>query len=269
MERSLPSLRGSDVDRYEWPVLVCLLGGFRVLKNGRPIAVRSGGKVEGLLYTLALRADHPLPRDLLLEELWPDASGELAGQSLNTLVYSLHRLLGDALGGAGPVLYVDGYYRLNEEAGVGVDIAGFNALARAGEREARLGNPGAAAVFRARAVEMYRGDLHTFADVRGVVEREGLRARYLTLLARLADYHFAERDYTTCLDYVLRLLAGDPCREDAHRLVMRCYMRRGERAQALRQYRLCERILRAEFDAAPEAGTTALYDQMRLDPASV
>jgi DNA-binding SARP family transcriptional activator len=65
------------------------------------------------------------------------------------------------------------------------------------------------------------------------------------------------------------MLASDPCREDAHRLVMRCYVRLGERAQALRQYQLCKQILRAEYDVAPEDATTALYDRVRLEPGAL
>ncbi|NTU64270.1 MAG: alpha/beta hydrolase, partial [Chloroflexi bacterium] len=69
--------------------------------------------------------------------------------------------------------------------------------------------------------------------------------------------------------YASRLLTVDPCREDAHRLAMRCYARRGERAQALRQYQVCETVLRSEFDAVPEPATRQLFDQIRLSPASV
>jgi DNA-binding SARP family transcriptional activator len=67
----------------------------------------------------------------------------------------------------------------------------------------------------------------------------------------------------------MQLLLMDPCREDAHRMAMQCHVLRGERAQALRQYRVCERILRLEFDAAPEEATRALFDQVRLDPSSL
>ena len=121
----------------------------------------------------------------------------------------------------------------------------------------------------ARAADLYRGDLQSGTDVHAVIERERLRAGFLTLLARLADASFEAGDYGACLDYALRLLAGDPCREDAHRLVMRCYVRRGERAQALRQYRLCEDVLRMEFDITPEPATRLLFDQARTDPASI
>jgi len=123
--------------------------------------------------------------------------------------------------------------------------------------------------FYMKAVQLYRGDLCTGTDGNAVVERERLRAHFLTVLARLADYHFSVSNYPRCLHYAEQLLQYDACREDAHRMVMRCYVRQGERAQALRQYLLCQNILRAEFDAAPESHTTLLYDQVRLHPDTV
>jgi DNA-binding SARP family transcriptional activator len=251
------------------PILICLLGIFHVLKRGQPVRVGYGGKAEALLSALALHSDYCLSREGLLGLLWPNTSSELAVQSLNSLVYTLHKRLGDAIGGAAPVLHVDGYYQLNVEAGVGVDVARFDVLARMGDQQANGGSRSAAAAAYDRAVHWYRGDLCVGSDLHAVLERERLRARYLALLTHLADYHFSEGNYAACLDYAQRLLDKDPCREDAHRLIMRCYMRRGERAQALRQYRLCRDILRAEFDAVPELATIALYDQMRLDPGSI
>jgi DNA-binding SARP family transcriptional activator len=163
----------------------------------------------------------------------------------------------------------DGYYRLNTEAGVRVDMACFDRLADTGDEQARAGDLASAAACYALAIRHYHGDLSVADDVESIVERERLRSRYLSLLARVADYHYGARDYDTCLEYAGCLLASDPCREDAHRLVMRCHVRRGERAQALRQYRLCQDILRAEFDAVPEPATTVLFDQIRLDPGSI
>ena len=88
------------------------------------------------------------------------------------------------------------------------------------------------------------------------------------MLPQVASYA-SRGDFATCLTYALQLLAHDPCREDAHRLVMRCHVRRGERAQALRHYHTIQAILRVEFEAEPEPATTSLYEQVRLDPAAV
>lgn len=251
------------------PVLICLLGSFRLIRIGQRIPIRPGGKHEALLSTLALRHDSRLPRETLLETLWPDTSIVLAVQSLNSLVYSLSKMLSHAIGGAAPVLHPDGSYQLNRGAGVGTDIQSFDHLVQTGQDHSRAGRPGAAAIAYQLATELYAGDLYAASDSHAVVERERLRAVFHTLLARLAGHHYDKRDYAVALDYSLRLLASDPTREDAHRMAMRCYVHGGERAQALRQYRLCERILQAEFDAKPEPATLALFDRVRRDPDSV
>jgi len=50
------------------------------------------------------------------DTVWPDSSAALAVQSLHSLVHSLHRLLGDGLGGAVPVVHAGEIYRLIFEA---------------------------------------------------------------------------------------------------------------------------------------------------------
>ena len=256
-------------DKVSWPILICLLGSFRLLKAGQPILLHGGGKTEALLGHLSLQDSHRIPRDTLLQRLWPNSETALACQSLHSLVYSLHKLIGDAIGGAAPVLHDEGYYRLNLEAGVGVDVAGFDALVKAGDQHIGAGDLATAATAYSGAVGLYNGDMCVGTDVQSLVERELLRARYLTLLAHLADYHYGESAYIACQDYAWRLLGCDPCREDAHRMMMRCYVRQGERAEALRHYRLCVDILQAEFEAAPETATTILFEQVRLDPGSI
>jgi DNA-binding SARP family transcriptional activator len=272
-ERPMRQLNGDCIgdarpDHTTRPVLICLLGPFRVLQAGRPVPLR-GGKTEAVLCHLALRYASGSPRAVLLETLWPDSDATLAGEALRGRVKSLHTLLGAALGGAAPVLQVDGGLRLNAAAGVSVDVARFDALVATGDQQARSGDTVAAAAAYQHAVQLYHGDLSVAPDLHAVVERERLRARYLSLLASLATYAYAARDDAACLAYAQRLLAHDPCREDAHRLVMRCHVRRGERAQALHHYGMCVDILRAAYATTPEPATVALFEQVRRDPGSV
>jgi DNA-binding SARP family transcriptional activator len=252
-----------------FPVLICLLGSFLLLKAGHPVALRPGGKSEALLSHLSLQVRDGIPRDTLLHLLWPTSNTTLASQALHSLVYSLHKLIGDALSGKALVVHHEGGYQLNTEAGVMVDVALFDALVRAGDQQCHTGAKAAAIHAYNDAIGLYRGDLCLSTDTHTVIERERLRARYLTLLAYLADYHYDVCNFSACLEYAWRLLACDPCREDAHRLVMRCNVRQGKRAEALHHYRMCVDILRAEFDAAPEVSTTALFEQIRLNPGSI
>ena len=52
-------------------------------------------------------------------------------------------------------------------------------------------------------------------------------------------------------------------------MTMRAYVRLGTRAQALRQYTLCRKILAEEFDAIPEPATERLFTLIRTDPGLV
>jgi DNA-binding SARP family transcriptional activator len=251
------------------PILICLLGTFRVVKCGHDVSIARGSKIETFLTYLALRHREAITRELLLNTLWPDYDAAHAGQSLNSLVYSVQKLFEDKHAGVTPVVQANGYYRLNENAGVSVDVALFSAQVDLGDKLVREGESTGAAQSYERAMAYYHGDLCASSDVNALLEREYLRARYLGVLAWLADYHFALRNYQDAHQYARLLLASDACREDAHRLTMRCYVRSGQRAQALRQYQLCKAILLDEFDAQPEAATTMLYEQVRLDPGAI
>jgi DNA-binding SARP family transcriptional activator len=231
------------------------------------LTVRPGGRTQSLLAALAL-GPRPtgIARDDLVEMLWPRGEIALSLQALRTLVYSLHRSLGDALGGQGPVIHVDGRYRLNADAGVVVDVDRFDSVVDAAEHLARTG-AGDVAISRYRdAVQLYEGDLMIGSDIQHLLERERLRTRYMGARARLAEYHLARGEHAESLANALAILTHDPFREDAHRLAMRCYVRLGQRAQALRQFRLCRDLLAAEFEAAPERATEELYELVRLDP---
>jgi len=256
----------ASTDESRWPVLICLLGGFRLLKAGQPVRLRNANKTRSFLVCLAMEKSYCVSREAILEMLWPNTESALASQSLNSLVHSLRRLLSDTIGGEPPVIHSDDCYRLNIDAGIGVDTDWFEALAFSGEHQERSGNMEAAVNFYRAAVNLYRGDLFSNLDTQSMIVGESLRGKYMTLLSRLADYSYADDDLRICLEYARRLLSLDPCREDAHRVVMRCYARQGERTQALRQYQLCETVLRNEFDILPEAATTNLYNQIRLNP---
>ena len=95
-------LSPSAIEAGEYPVLVCLLGHIVLLKETQPISLRSGSRTEALLYTLGLNFGPGFPVTSYSKVLWPDNDSALAKHSLHSLIYSLHKLLGDGLAGAHP-----------------------------------------------------------------------------------------------------------------------------------------------------------------------
>ncbi len=80
-------------DEKSWPVLICLLGDFRLLVAGNLIPLPPGGEKETLLTYLALQVKGRLTHERLFEVLWPDNAPARSLSSLTTLVYELLSLM--------------------------------------------------------------------------------------------------------------------------------------------------------------------------------
>lgn len=253
---------------FDFTIFICLLGQFRLLKERIPLVLRSGGKFERLLTLLALRHSVGMGRESLLHALWPEVTLSQAGQSLNSLIYNLNKVVA-VKNGMPLVFHSEGQYQLNSGVGLGLDIVSFEEMAARGDQAFARQDADTAIQFYTSAAALYRGDLCISNEVYAILERERLRARYLTVLVHLAEYAFEYDRYNESLTYAHQLVTCDPCREDAHRLMMRCYVRQGMRAQAMRQFTICSHILNSEFDVAPEPETLELYEKIRRQPHKV
>ncbi|MCA9325460.1 bacterial transcriptional activator domain-containing protein [Candidatus Saccharibacteria bacterium] len=251
------------------PVSVAVLGTIRLTVNGKPARIKSESKAAYLLLYLTLARPHRLQRTELLDRVWPGVESTLAGQCLNSLTYSLNKLTRPFLKIPELIIHQSGYYHLNTEEGVTVDLDYFEAWSEQGKNLLANGNISDGLAFCQQALALYQGKLGGESNLETLIERERLHLIFLDLLARLADHYYAHHEPVEALCYIQRLLTHDPCREDAHRLAMRCYTRIHQRTQALRQYQLCCQALALEFDIQPEPETIALFERIRLHPNNI
>ncbi|GAA3876873.1 hypothetical protein GCM10022404_28270 [Celeribacter arenosi] len=102
------------------------------------------------------------------------------------------------------------------------------------------------------AIKRYKGDLleSVYSDW-CLLWRENLRAKHTAALEFMLRATMARKEWSGALGYARDLLALDPLMENVHRAVMRCHFHNGNRALALRQYALCEQLLREELGVAP------------------
>src|SRR5215831_2813480 len=75
------------------PWHVEMFGGLRVSQPDRAITRFRSHKTGGLLAYLAFFRDHPQPREVLIEQFWPDTDPEAGRHSLNVSLSSLRRQL--------------------------------------------------------------------------------------------------------------------------------------------------------------------------------
>lgn len=246
------------------------LGQLMVFRHGQQVALPRNRKAELVLKYLVMYRDRPVVRDVLMELGWPGVTPDAAANNLNTTISLLRSTFARALDApipGTPIVYEDGAYSLNPALKLAIDVVTFDrwyARGRAAERTGALAE--AMAAYQA-ALDLYGGELllGDLEDDRTLIERERLASTFLTLLGKLGSYHLEQGHYEEAIDYAHRLLKHDPCREDAHRTLMRSFARLGQRSRALRQYELCQLFLQRELEIEPAAATAQLYQRIARD----
>lgn len=243
----------------------------RAPATGRPVLVVHGlGPLEISCGDVKLSRDawtSPRARELLLYllchpkgrrrediglEFWPDASAAQVKNSFHVLLHRLRKVVGRA----DVVIVEDERYRINPALDPWFDADVFESGIRAARRDAaRLET----------ALALYRGDLFE-SEVTGewhYQRQDHLRTLHGDALSTLADLHLEQGDLSAATSVLERLISSDSLREDAHRRLLLCYARTGQRSRALEQYERLADALRDKLDAVPSHATTELADRIR------
>jgi DNA-binding SARP family transcriptional activator len=245
-----------------------MLGGLECRLDGRLVTRWNGPRGLSVLRYLLYRPRHECSRDELLEEFWPGVAEAAARNRLQVAVSGVRRAL-LAVSPAPVVEYADGGYRIVEGVRVEIDIERFAARTAAARAAERAGDPDVALTRYGEALALYRGEFAADAPYEGwtLLPRESLRIKHLDVLDRCLRLQLAADRVDDVIATAHKMLDVDPCREDAHRVLMRCYARQGRPYQALRQFEFCSRVLRATLDRTPEPRTAALYQEIRVGRA--
>ncbi len=96
-----------------------------------------------------------------------------------------------------------------------------------------------------------------------LIRQEELRRTYQEALLELGRLLCTEGRYGEAAEAYRKAIEHDRYLESAHRGLMRCQARMGERGQALRHYRDLLELLGEELGSSPAPETTELYERLR------
>jgi DNA-binding SARP family transcriptional activator len=243
---------------------VHLLGQFQVRLDDVAVDDWPSGRGRSLFKYLVTHRDPWPRRERLMEAFWPEAAPAAARNSLNVAVHGLRRAF--RAGTEVPVVVLqDGAYRLGPELRLWLDVDEFERQVARGRRLDGAGDPAGAAAEYERALALYQGDFLADDPYEEwpVTTREHLLLAYLDVLDRLGGLAFDRRQYGASVALCRLLVERDPCREDGHRRLMRCFVRQGQPHLALRQYRACAAALDRELGVDPDPATVALAQRIR------
>ncbi len=249
------------------PLLRALFfGHFELRCEDENITLGRNGKALTILKYLLAHRSRPVSQDHLMGWLWPESNLKKARWSLNSAIHTLRKLLNECPSST-PLNYVlleEGYYRLCPFIGVRTDVEDFEECYERGRTLERANRMAEASSEYERAIALYRGDylIEDLYEDWTMVERERLSNAYMDMLGKLAVYYMEAGQHQESIQACYRVLEKDRCHEESFRLLMRCYVKLGLRGRALRQYRLCEKVLKQEYGTDPSPETQALYESL-------
>jgi DNA-binding SARP family transcriptional activator len=218
-------------------------------------------RVEELLGYLLINQKTPIPRDRLVEVLWPDSSPANGRASLSTALWRLKTVFGQIE--AADQEYISSTREsiaFSPKKPVAFDLVEFerylDKAAKAKSDKQRIGA-------LQSAVALYKGGFcEGIYSEWCLVERERLERSYIRALGVLMSIHISQGKYDQAIPYGKKILILDPLREEVHRALMSCYLALDRRVEAVRQFQSCAHLLQRELNVLPMGETIDLYRQI-------
>jgi DNA-binding SARP family transcriptional activator len=224
-----------------------LLGSFELVCAGA--RVRLPLSSQRLVAFLALH-DRPLRRLYVAGVLWLDTPEQRAYANLRSALWRLHRCDPGLVDAAGQEL------RLSPK--VVVDIREAEAAAH---RILEVGEPGEKRFEPAQLIDDLLPDWY---DDWVLLERERFRQVRLHALDNLCERLTTAGRLEEALEAGLFAVAAEPLRESAHRALVRIHLAEGNTAEAIRQYRLCRRLLKEQLGVEPSPQMQQLFQEVHV-----
>jgi SARP family transcriptional regulator, regulator of embCAB operon len=200
----------------------------------------------------------------LTEALWPESVPASWALALSAIVSRLRaRLAGLGLERSRIIGNAFGCYQFSPPADTWVDVEAALEGVDAAEGALVAGKPQAAYGPSLLATTILRrpflpGDDGAWAEGR----RSALAAALIRALDCRVEALAANNELELALSHAREVVRLEPYRESGYRRLMRMLDRKGDRAEAIRVYLECGRLLKQELGVSPSDETEALYREI-------
>ncbi len=231
--------------RYE------LLGTLRVVDEGHSFSI-SARKVEILLATLLIRADHVVTADQLMAEIWGEQLPRRATAGLHVYVSELRKLLSRPVRQDVPIVTRSPGYLLRRGTD-SIDSEAFLELRDLGRVHLRGGRYAAASECFQEALALWRGTVLDGIGIGPIVRSfaVGLAEARLECTEMFVDAQLELGLHRELIGFLYTLTAENPLREAFYRQLMLALYRSERRGDALRVYQSARRTLIEELGLEP------------------
>jgi DNA-binding SARP family transcriptional activator/ActR/RegA family two-component response regulator len=242
-------------------------GQFNVWRDGRLIDPWERAQAKTIVKLLLIRraaAGRAVSPDELMEWLWPESDPESGRKRLLPLVSNARHTLEPDVEprDSNFILRSSTGYYFDLSGDVTWDVRDFRQFVHEAGVQERAGELEAAAAAYEAASELYVDDF--LAEDRyaswAIPQRQALQREYRDALSSLANVYAALGRYGDAIRAGEAALEADPLLESVYRQLMRYHYRAGDKGQALKVYRNCEKLFGELFGEGPAPQTQHLFE---------
>lgn len=249
-------------------IFISTLGPFSIRQDHShlPISGFGGPKPLMLLKALLLHGSKDVPKEVLVDILWPGTQKSAGERNLKINIHRIRKALEPF------AVKQFGHVYLIQKAGkislapdlVTVDTTEFTALVRQGRALEAEGDIDGALACYTKTAGLYKGNYFTNDPyLEGIVQnREMYQRTCIDILERSAEIYQTRDLWQKTVDAWHRILEIDACHEAACRHLMIRYKDVGMKTEALQVYAKCRKALEEELDIAPNDRTRKIYNQL-------
>lgn len=246
------------------------LGVFSVWRGDSEVRDRDWRSIKArqLLQLLLIERGRLIPRDRVLDSLWPELDSDAAANNLRVTLSRLYKALEPERPDGAPSYYIQQHgdsYGFNVASNYAIDAAEFSDAVAAGQQaEQQRAHEQAVSAYRL-AISLYNGPFlpDSLYEDWSVIERERLGLLFNLAALRLSELLLNDGHVHEAMGLAWRVLEYDEAHEESYRLLMRAHAQIGERSTALRLYQRCVKVLNEELGVDPLPETVALYEALR------
>ncbi len=225
-----------------------------------------GSRPAILLKSIVLHGSKDIPKEILIDDLWPDADARSGEKNFKINLHRLRKTIEPTYEkefGYSYILQKSGLISLDPDL-VYLDTDQFISFGKKALRYEQRDRIEDALEIYDKAIGLYRGDYFVEEPYMEWIQRKRslYRARYMEMLQKKAMLHEELDQFEPAIRTWQMILQTDPCFEIAYQNLMILYADSGRKSMALDLFEDCKMFLAKELGAKPDAQTTQIYQRI-------
>jgi DNA-binding SARP family transcriptional activator len=258
-----------DKRRY---LKIFTLGKFQVVRyNGTPLEKRQwgGNRTRLLLKSILVHGLREIPKDIIIEDIWPESSPGSALQNFKVTLHRLRKCLEPDLKkhGRSAFIHLSGNRISLDADRCYVDVQEFLQCCKDIKRAALTKETRTILQLGQRVMDLYRGDFLPEDPYASWTEmkRLAIKDEYLTVLMVMTDIYQEQGQVEAAIQCCRLAISADICLENATGKLMQIFVAHQRRNDAISLYQRFQSALKSELGVDPDPAIIALYHQIRRE----